>query len=513
MVAPDPPEPAGPERGAHDARKGWLFALLALALGCFAYRPLWSWEPTTHELPPLEGWIFLASDRPPQAIFAVAGALAALRWRSIVAALSGPKSTATGVPLVALALALLACGRWHSSPELSLLSAVTFGLGAGSLLGGRPLMRRLAMPLVLLLFALPLPRSLYLPWVYELERATVGFAAWAIQWLQIPAMRVGEILTLPTARFMVIETCSGAGSIAILTLLAVFWVGLTQAPLVRAIALIAVAPPLALLLNGVRVVTLILTPGSEGARLHALQGVLLFQGGILGLWLIDRALIRLLPTQPQAPGATVAEGQRPAWARLTACCGLAALVSVAAPAAPPRPAVPPWSMALPAELLGAPSEPRPVDHRFLGSLRFAWSQHAAYGTDGTAVDVFVASGDPEDPRTALNSPKNRVSGRGHEILSVESQPLGEIGLFGEEVIALRKSRRVLSWVLYEGQAGPWAEAVTGALGLRPPALGTTTRQRLLRLSTMAGNSLGDLNTARARLDASLTLFGPIFAAP
>jgi len=515
MIAPDPPVPAGPVRGPNEVRLRWVLGSLALLFGAFAYRTLWNWEPASQDLPPLEGWIFLASERPPQAVFALALALAAFRWRSIAAACRAPADAwaalAFAAPFLFVGLVSLAAGRWHTSPELTLVSAVILGFGVATLAGGAALVRQLALPLLLPLFALPMPNSLYLPWVHTLEQLTTGFAGSALEGLGIPALREGETLALPDDVFMVIETCSGAGSIGILTLLAAFWAGLTRAPAGRALLLMASAPLLALGLNGLRVLTVILVPGSDAVGLHVLQGLVVFQGGVLGLWLVDRMLARLLPgpaghyqaPAPSPPG-------HPSWPA-AAALGLAAVVSLAAPVAPAARAVTPWSMPLPIELFETAAQPRPVDHRFLGSLHFAWSQHAGYGPEASRVDVFVASADPNDARAALNSTKNRFAGRGHDLVSAEPGALGSLGLAGEEVIARNDARKVLSWVFYAGLASGWAEAVSGGFGLGTPVLETTANGRVLRLSTPAGSSRGDLDAARARLDATLARLGPTFA--
>jgi len=521
MIDPDPPAPAGPVRGPSQARLLWALGFLALLFGAFAYRTLWGWEPASHDLPPLEGWIFLASDRPPQAVFALAAALAAFRWRSVAAACAAPGSPGLGpalalaAPFLFVGLLLLAAGRWHASPELTLVSAVTLGFGVATLVGGAALVRQVALPLLLLLFALPMPNSLYLPWVHTLEQVTTGFAVWALEMLGIPALREGETLTVPDDAFMVIETCSGAGSIGILTLLAAFWAGLTRAPWARGFLLVAAAPFVALGLNGLRVLTVILVPGSDAVGLHVLQGLVLFQGGVLGLWLIDRALARLLPGAPPPSGAPAPSSSghpwQPAAWLATAALGCAAVVSLAAPVAPVAPTVVPWSMPLPFELFETSAQPQPVDHRFLGSLHFAWSQHAGYGPTGSRVDVFVASQDPNDARTSVFSTKNRFAGRAHDLVSAEEGPLGSTGLPGEEVIAIHDARRVVAWVLYAGIGPPWAEALCAGLGLRLDTPGTTRNARVMRLSTPAGSSRGDLDAARARLDATLSRLGPIFA--
>ena len=416
-----------------------------------------------------------------------------------------------GLGLVGVGAALLIGSRWHASPELALVSGVILGLGVAYTVAGPGLARQVAFPLGLLLLALPLASSLYLPWVHALEQATTAYAAWALDWLHVPAMRYGTTIILADAAFMVIETCSGAGAISILVLLAAFWAGVTRAPALRAVLLIGVAPVLGFALNGLRVLALILTPGSEGAGLHVLQGILLFQGGVLSLWLFDRLLARVLPQKADGPPAPEG-GAAPRWGRAAACFGLAAAISVVAPEAPAVSKPPPWSMALPSELLGMPSHPKPVDHRFLGSLRFAWSQHAGFGPPLGGVDVFVASEDPSDPRVAPRSPKNRVAGRAHRVLSVARGTLGGGSFAGEEAISLHEGHRRLSWVLYGGLAPAWAEAVAGTFGLRPPALGTYPTGRVLRLTTSAGSTPRDLESARNRLAEGLDRFGPIFAA-
>ena len=539
MTAPDPPEPAGPDRpspapeAAARPHRG-LAALLAIALAGFAYRALWLWDPATHELPPLEGWIFLASERPPQAVFALALLLLLLRRRAIAAALTHGPAPVAGAVGVGVALLLLAGSRAAGATELQLLSAIAFGFGAAALAAGGPLVRELAFPLALLLFAVPFPDTLYLTLVPWLEETTAAGTAALLGALGIPVVRDTQVLTLSDDVFMIIETCAGAGSIAILLLLTAFWIGATRAPWPRAWLLLAFAPLLAFGLNTLRVLALILTPGTVGAGLHALQGLILFQGGILGLWLADGALSRLLPgpprgavrtPEPAGPDRDDDEAQgtlrapdtaepvpRSAALGPLAAAALAAAVSVFWPPAAPDEPPGPWSMPLPRELLGAPGVQAEIDVKFLGSLRFGWMQHVRFGEGDRAVQVFVGAEDPARPPRSVRSPKNRVQGRAHRTLSVEPLPGRASRDGGEEVLASFESRRVLSHVLYAGHGPAWAEAAAGILGLRPPALATTPRSRVLRVTTPAGNSPGDLQQARKRLEEALAGLTPDFAA-
>ena len=94
--------------------------------------------------------------------------------------------------------------------------------------------------------------------------------------------------------FQVIETCSGLRSIFVLTTLAVGWLCFFPTRRLPAALLILSAPVIAYFVNTLRVLSLVLNPGSDLASIHSLQGVGIFLLGLLILYGVD-SLLRRIP--------------------------------------------------------------------------------------------------------------------------------------------------------------------------------------------------------------------------
>src|SRR5262249_4090890 len=122
-----------------------------------------------------------------------------------------------------------------------------------------------------LFFSLPLPQRLEGPVQAVLQDATTGLAAAALPRLGAPVTRTGFVLHLPAGDLGVIEACSGLKSVTALVALAAFVAHVRGFGLLRGAALLALAVPVIVGCNGLRVVATGLLQEHVGR--HAIEGL------------------------------------------------------------------------------------------------------------------------------------------------------------------------------------------------------------------------------------------------
>lgn len=145
------------------------------------------------------------------------------------------------------------------SPKAILLWWLTYSwfLAASGLvlvLGGTAHLRRLAFPLIFLLFALPIPDRFLYPLQLKLQGITTTAAGAVLPVLGIPVQRDGFVLRLPSGDLGVAEACSGVRSVTALTALAAFVACLKGFGPVRGLVLLILSVPVIAAVNAFRVV-------------------------------------------------------------------------------------------------------------------------------------------------------------------------------------------------------------------------------------------------------------------
>lgn len=96
-------------------------------------------------------------------------------------------------------------------------------IGAVLLLGGTRYLRIFSFPLFLLFFMVPIPAVIYNQITFPLQLFASRVAENAIDLLQIPVVREGNVLSLPQQTLNVVEACSGIRSLLTLTFLSLVY--------------------------------------------------------------------------------------------------------------------------------------------------------------------------------------------------------------------------------------------------------------------------------------------------
>jgi EpsI family protein len=491
-------------RGAPTGSGPRLAVVGVVIAAAIAYRSLAVWDPGARGLPGIGWFVFGISDTAPQIVFAIVAGLLFRRRARIVRALGGPRSPLLGVGAVSASLVLFVWGRHTDAPEFLVLSLACFVLGSALFIFGRRVARELGSPLLVLIFALPIPGIVLNHILLPMQVAAAVQLAWLLDAVGITVVREGVVLHLADRAIEVIETCSGLRGISILTMLAVCWaVFFSMRPLAACILVVS-APLIALAVNAVRLLSVSLNPYSDLASGHAVQGVAVFMAGIALLCGVDAMLRYSLGSGGRAEVTSPASsGARPRLRSAT----LPTLVALALLAASIW--LPIWQQATPErtaiELPSSVGEWRlreeklPVNGLFLGRALVPDHVHRRYEKGGEQVTVFVARDHRRDRSRSVLSPKTGLPGPDWSVEERYVRSLGPESFDAGWLVARSNARRVAVLHWYEGVEGLGTEMVRACLAMDRSALRRPCSSVAVRLQTEQSGGSDDERRAGARL--------------
>lgn len=137
------------------------------------------------------------------------------------------------------------------------------------------------LPITLLVLAIPLPELIRSTLAMPLQFKASQLGATLLEWRHVPVQLSGNIIQLPGHRLFVTEACSGLRSLTALLSLALLMGGIwLRWPMLR-VALLVLAVPIAVLINGVRVfltgfLVYFVDPALGQGFMHLTEGWLLF---------------------------------------------------------------------------------------------------------------------------------------------------------------------------------------------------------------------------------------------
>lgn len=198
--------------------------------------------------------------------------------------------------LVVPALLAYVLGRSQQIWLLEIGAFIPLLAGCGLLSKGRAALRPLAFPLLILLFAIPLPGALVDLLTTGLKQYVSVVAENLLYFAGYPIARSGVTLTIGPYQLLVADACSGLNSLFSLfsvALLYLYMQGYTSRW--RNLLLLLAIAPIAMLANVVRVMVLVLLTYYGGDALgqgflHGVAGILLFAIALLVLFLFDAVL-------------------------------------------------------------------------------------------------------------------------------------------------------------------------------------------------------------------------------
>jgi len=516
---------AGAARGRGIVRRlagGRHLAVVAVlgGLALFAYRGLLSYDPageTRRDLEGADGLFFSPTDSNPTLIFALTALLLYQRRHRILEASARAPSAWLALPLVLSASALCVWAHYVGVPELLVPSLSLMLLGAGAWWGGRTGLRALLVPALFLLLAYRPPGILISHIIYPLQILTVEVTHGVLDLLAMESHRIGDMILTREKAFHVIESCAGLRSIETLLMASVIYVEIMGCPRRRAGILVAASPLVGMLVNQIRVLTLVFNPYSGFASIHTLQGIVMIVAGVLMIASLDWLLARLLPpeSRPRPPPAADPSSSHTSVTLVPRLVGLGLLLGClgvatwAIPVWQPARLVAPRLARFPVSLPGWALEGLPLDKEFLGSVGFSEWVHRRYTKEGREVTLFLASNNRLEPRMSLISPKTTLPGAGWELREREPLELPPEGLAAEVLVLQSRAGQSLAYYWYEGVETFSREALRSVLVLDRGPLRRQERALVVRLSTPLG--WGGREAAEKTLDEFLALAQPALA--
>jgi exosortase len=177
---------------------------------------------------------------------------------------------------------------------LARTSFVIVLIGAVWLLGGNLMLKKLAFPLFLLFFMVPIDAVIYNQITFPLQLLASRLADGALTLLSVPVLREGNILELPNQRLSVVEACSGIRSLLSLTFLSLVYGYFFEKKTWIRVVLFFSTVPIAIVANSSRVtMTGILTqvkPEAAEGFFHEAEGWVIFMVA-LGIMILFHQLI------------------------------------------------------------------------------------------------------------------------------------------------------------------------------------------------------------------------------
>jgi exosortase len=126
-------------------------------------------------------------------------------------------------------------------------------IGIVLLLGGTAWVRALGFPLFLLFFMIPIPTVVYNSITFPLQLLASRVSTEALNLMQIPVLREGNVLELAEQKLSVVEACSGIRSLLSLTFLSLVYGYFFEGKVWMRVALFVSTIPIAIVANASRV--------------------------------------------------------------------------------------------------------------------------------------------------------------------------------------------------------------------------------------------------------------------
>lgn len=515
----------------------WLMGL-NVVLGVLAYRDLLTFKPAmysdTNLSQDVEQYLFAPTETAPLLIVLLSLWMVHHRRAELFALPKRGGSVLFASAALAVGCAIFTWAAYTRAPDIQALSLIANLAGCLVLWRGFAAVRVAAVPLLILLFAVPLPSPVIAQTVWEFQLATAQLAGWLLYVLGIPAVVTAEVIQLPLDTYQVIESCSGLRSVQTLAMFSILMATLFDRSKLHASVMFAAAFPIAFFMNGLRVLTLILNPHSEIHSVHVAQGLVILIGGLTMLYILDGLLPRILSSErtevrPAAAGreASAVAPEGLGLGRALAVTFLTVtLVGVLY-------LLPTWqyhgrgsvgvAKTFDALLTEWESEELPVATNDLARVSFRQSHRKSYshrsasansggrlfGTDAP-IEVFLGVGEHLDRFKSPFSPKNALPGRGWEV-----EDVGQIRLEGTEAeISWRLLRsgthRVISYHWYEEHRGLVEESLRSLFAIDRSPFARELPVMAVRIATEIDEASPKvIRRAHSRLEEFHSLMVPV----
>jgi exosortase len=205
-----------------------------------------------------------------------------------------PKPDWRGLVLVVIGGLQLWLGVLAVELFVTRTSFVVTLIGVVWLLCGAPILRKLAFPLFLCFFMVPIPAVIYNSITFPLQLLASRLAEHALSFLAVPVLREGNVLILPNQELSVVEACSGIRSLLSLTFLSLVYGYFFEKRVWIRVVLFLSTVPIAIVANASRVtLTGVMTqvkPELAEGVFHTASGWVIFMVAMIILIFLHQAI-------------------------------------------------------------------------------------------------------------------------------------------------------------------------------------------------------------------------------
>ena len=411
-----------------------------------------------------------------------------------------------GPALILLAAAMQIVGKLSALYMLSQLGFIIALFGVTLGLGGYSLFKLTFIPIVFLIFAIPLPYVVDAGLSFQLQLLSSQLGVFFIRLLQIPVYLEGNVIDLGVYKLQVVEACSGLRYLYPLLSLGFLAAYLFQAPFWQRALVFLSAIPITIVMNSLRIglVGVLVDywgPQDADGFLHLFEGWIIFiacAGLLVGeMFLLARLSgkeffevffpPKMVSSPPQAKTSRPLNLVPLVICFILLCAtGLATfLVSARHEIHPERSLFASFPTTL-GEWRGQASSLDPQTEHALGLTDYILSNYAK--RDGRAVNLYVAYYASQRTGSSPHSPSVCIPGNGWQITGLERTAYhnndSSISLPLNRVVIARGSQKQLVYYWFEERGMRIAnEYLSKVYLLRDAMLKNRTDGALVRLTT------------------------------
>jgi exosortase len=429
--------------------------------------------------------------------------------------------------------------EFNEAPDLHFVSLALLVVSLSFYLGGAVGIRTMALPIVILLLALPIPYPLNSEVLWTLQNWSAMGTEILLRLIGVEIVRSGAQLAHGDVFFLVIEGCSGLRSMLTLTIVSLVIRELFDLRSRRGLGLVLAAPFLAILLNIVRIAVIVLGSSASDQTLgdeHLGQGLVVLAIGASILFVAGHYLARSGGAKPgSSDDTTPTEGvarssdsdvdfERPEIpTRLVQLCSaMLAVLCLASILTTPWPQ-PTHTRApttdIPMQRAGWSATTVELDYPFLGIVPRGFITERDYHRSNLidrlgprSVSILISADASRLPRRSPVSSKLMVPGRGWQ---TESSEVEYNYALGHEIsISLARSTDqqalVYSWSLHDD--GFWQDSARSLLALERGPFERPRHRVMVRIATIVGKESEARNHAKQILDRFIHDFREPFRA-
>ena len=344
-----------------------------------------------------------------------------------------------GLVLIVTGLALRLIGQLGTMPAVVHYALLLVLYGLVLALTGPVLFRRLLMPLLILVFMVPLPPIFSEQLSLELQLLSSQIGVWVIRAAGVSVFLEGNIIDLGGYQLEVAEACSGLRYLFPLMTLSFLVAYVFGGPLWKRAVVFLSSVPITVLMNSLRIGLIGITVEHWGSRmaegfLHEFEGwavfmlssalVLLIAVGLKAPWR-QRATYGGLTALPR-PAVTLPSFQRvpPSFVAAAVVVAIGATLELALPERPEVPPARPEFADFPSRLGDWVGRREGLQPAVLEQLRLNDYLLADYRSpDGLPINLYVAYYQSQREGLSVHSPRRCLPGGGWKIQKFEPYTL------------------------------------------------------------------------------------------